>query len=348
MGDLLRAEIDTTAKSGATDGVFELKDVTVQEVSLVDHPAIGREILLTKRATISEEGKMTTKTTKAEPKAIDEEKSEEAQAEEAPVEEIQKPKVEKAAGGELAPEAEPVVPDANTEAFAALTPVATTKIAQFHLEALQRHVGEPTEKASEDVTSFSDRLSAYLQWDAIYASLDAVSSTIFDIIYGADDGDKQGMVKTTIGEFETALLTALDGLGMKATKTEENTDEESNAVKTLQAILALTERVDTLATRIEDVAQAKRDDTEVVHVPDEVEKKVTMSASELLKLIDGKIAAARKPLYKSTSIVEDDLSTDTADEADAKESDQVAALRTTPGLVHAGLSGMTGELRDHR
>src|SRR3972149_3864138 len=191
--------------------VYELKDLTVHEVSLVDRPAIGREILITKSVG-DEEDEMAKRTAPENPK---------------PEAELEKKGAEGVEGAEPPNGAEGEPPVEKNEEPSTLTVQGAVEFLREHSEeisslaryavgVLERHLGDEEPTDLEKAASFDEAYRRMAAPGPVWAACDALSSVIWDVRDDEGEEGKLDAVDKTVDDFKSTLRGILTDAGVKA------------------------------------------------------------------------------------------------------------------------------------
>ncbi len=316
--------------------VYELQDLTVHEVSIVDHPAIGREFLVAKNLEEDEMEPTTTEPVTETPPSEEATKNEEAV---------------------VTPEVTPVAPALDLSAAIAFVTEHKADLgptARLGAEMLERHKAEASDVAK--AVSFDEAYRRMAAPGQVWAAMDSLNTCVWDVIY--DDGieNKLDTVDAICDEFKGVLRGILGDAGVKnagavaATKEAPAEpkasrvkigDQEVNASLTefeagvLEALHAIGEQVKDVSTRVGELeahtggeAEAASKATNSEPAPEE-EKPLT--ASEALKLFRQELAKASTPRYRSTAVNSDDVNVDKVEREEGAPIEPKA--RVLPGEV---------------
>jgi hypothetical protein len=300
---------------------YRLEDLTVEEVSLVDRPAIGREFLLMKR---QEEDTVGKKEEEHGPEAPETETPElETPVEEHPEEpEGTEPvAVAKAEDpGPTAAEQPTVAHDDRTEPDASL-PTAWTladgiRFLAEHKSELSRAgqaalgVLERQKQGGEATVDFD---TAYRQMAAqgdVWACFDAMFEVVWSVL-DSEEENQLAAIDEAVKAFGVKLAEILGGVGVKSAPVEPQkvkigdaevevaADEFQAAV--LTGMSSLADQMVTLSERVEQPAQKRDGKEEAVQV-----QETPLTPAQVAKMIQKAIAEARRPIYKSAAVVEED------------------------------------------
>lgn len=246
-------------KEKDADDVYELKDVTVVEVSLVDNPAIGREILLTKREgdmaklDKEEEEEETTEEPRAEGDPAPEAEAEAeadpkeepivkptAKAEPEPKRGAKKPgrmKAEPEPKVDEEPEEEPSVPSVfDAIGILAQRSEELPMVARAAISILERHVVESEDKEAAqrkrmNSTDFNEVLGYMSLPGMIWASFDSLVQVVWTILDQGEEDEQLSLIDTAIGDFQKSLHGILSEAGVKVEEPESKGEEEEPEAK---------------------------------------------------------------------------------------------------------------------
>lgn len=290
---------------------YRLEELTVTIVSMVDSPAIGREFLLMKRQEEDTVAKDKHDPEVPEPEATAEEHPEEPEATEPegtePVSKAEEPEAEPAA-----PEAAPaaVEPPAPVEpltvggavSFLAEHKSELSRAGQAALGVLER------QKQMEATTDFDTAYRNMAASGDLWACFDALMDVVWTVLDSSDE-NKLFLIDAAVKSFGTKLTEILGGVGVKSDEPrtvkigdieiEVVADEFQAAVLTGMGSLA--EQLATLSERLEQPTEKRDGEEEAVQAQD-----APVTATEVAKMIGDAITQARRPIYKSVAVDEED------------------------------------------
>jgi len=297
---------------------YRLEELTVTIVSMVDSPAIGREFLLMKRQEEDTVAKEKHDPEVPEPEATAEEHPEEPEATEPeatepeatePVSKAEEPEVEPAAAG---PEAVPAAaePPAPVEP---LTVMGAVSFLAEHKSELSRP-GQAAvgilerQKQMEATTDFDTAYRNMAASGDVWACFDALMDVVWTVLDSSDE-NKLPLIDAAVKSFGTKLTEILGGVGVKSDepRTVKIGDVEIEVVadEFQAAMLAgmgmLADHLARLSERLEQPTEKRDGEEEAVQAQD-----APLTATEVAKMISDGIAKAKRPIYKSIAVDEED------------------------------------------
>ena len=316
---------------------YRLEELTVTIVSMVDSPAIGREFLLMKR---QEEDNVVAKKDAEHQEDPAEETTEES-AEETPEGETPEEPVskeEEPASKEETPEPEPP-PEAPVEhAPEPLTIAAALTFLVEHKSELSRvsqaavGVLERQKADGEPTTDFETAYRYMAASGDVWSCFDALMEVVWNTL-DSDGEDKLAIVQAAVKAFGDKLVEILGGVGVKSTEPVkvklgdvevEVADEFQGQV--LASMADLAEQFAALKEEREQPTEKRDGEEEAVQSED-----APLTATQVLKMIRDGIAEARRPIYKSIAV----------EEEDTREPPKRKSRADRPGdTVSPGLAGM--------
>jgi hypothetical protein len=316
---------------------YRLEELTVTIVSMVDSPAIGREFLLMKRQEEDTVVKDKHDPEVPEPEATAEEHPEEPEATEPegtkPVSKAEEPEAEPAAA---APEAAPAAVEPPTP-VEPLTVAGAVSFLAEHKSELSRP-GQAAlgilerQKQIEATTDFDTAYRGMAASGDVWACFDALMDVVW-VVLDSEEENKLALIDAAVKAFGSKLSEILGGVGVKSTEPvkvklgeiEVEVADEFQA-EVLRGMGALAEQLAALKEGQEQPTE-KRDDEEEAVQP----QGAPVTAVEVAKMISDAIAQARRPIYKSIAV----------DEEDTREKPKRKSRSDRPGDTYSpGLAGM--------